>query len=186
MNNSQWGGSVPINRLLKKNNTKHVALNKETNYHPANPRPCSASPEYFISRNGLWCARAWDSLPREGTAQGGGTGLLSSAPHLGDPMQHRSIPNPAPVLRRGAQDPHPQVVGTGGGHPLPGGPAPRAELAARGRAESVCCHPASLPGCWLLAAFQARRLGDTDPAGFRAGGPQSTLGTGSRAGSRSG
>lgn len=35
MNNSHWGGSIPINRLLKKPNP---ALNKETNSHPAKPQ----------------------------------------------------------------------------------------------------------------------------------------------------
>lgn len=35
MNNSRWGGSVPINRLLKKPNP---ALNRETNSHPPNPQ----------------------------------------------------------------------------------------------------------------------------------------------------
>lgn len=35
MNNSRWGGSVPINRLLKKPNP---ALNRETNSHPPKPQ----------------------------------------------------------------------------------------------------------------------------------------------------
>lgn len=35
MNNSRWGGSIPINRLLKKPNP---ALNRETNSHPPKPQ----------------------------------------------------------------------------------------------------------------------------------------------------
>lgn len=46
MNNSRWGGSIPINRLLKKPN---LALNKETNSHPAKTQTLAQIPLNFSS-----------------------------------------------------------------------------------------------------------------------------------------